>query len=162
VRARKALSIEYERVANRRGDFLHKLTTRLIAQHDLVAIEDIGLTGLAKTKLAGQLQDAALRELRRQLEYKGETFGVRVVTVDRFFPSSKLCYHCGHRLTELPLAKREWRCVCGALNDRDLNAARNLLAEGLRINSMAAGLADMENARGARVRLPMEAAGAET
>lgn len=161
ARARRALGIEYQRVANRRQDFLHKLTTGLVRDYDLISIEDLGVTGMVRTKLSGQLQDAALRELRKQLQYKGETAGVPVIVVNRFFPSSKLCSSCGRRLANLPLRQREWSCVCGAVNDRDLNAAQNLLAEGLRVHNVAAGRADTRNARGARVSLPMEAAGNE-
>jgi putative transposase len=154
-RARRRLARDYARVANRRADFLHKLTTNLIRGHDLIAIEDIGIAGLARTKLGRRIHDASLREFRRQLVYKAELSTTTVVVVDRFFPSTKRCSSCGLIKDDLSLQDRVWKCECGAHHDRDLNAAKNILAEGVRsLDGVAAGHADTSNARGGRVRLP--------
>ncbi|MGI9019104.1 MAG: RNA-guided endonuclease InsQ/TnpB family protein [Solirubrobacterales bacterium] len=156
-RARVRLSRLYRRTANQRQDFLHKLSTRLVATHDVVAIEDLCVTGLARTKLARAVGDSGFREFRRQLEYKAEWNGKRIHTVDRFFPSSKLCGECGVVNHDLSRTDRTWICSCGAVLDRDLNAANNLRESAL----VAAGRTDTENACGARVRPPTEAVGDE-
>jgi putative transposase len=163
ARARQDLARRYKRVTNRRQDFLHKLTSQLVSDYDLLCLEDLGITGLVRTKLSRRLGDAALHELRRQIVYKAETLGAHAVIVDRFFPSSKRCSRCGLVNADLRPRDREWDCACGATLDRDLNAALNLLAEGLRLTegTLAAGHADTQNACGARVRLPTEAASGE-
>lgn len=134
----------------RRADFLHKVTRRFIDGHELICIEGLNARGLARTKLARSAQDAAFGELRRQLIYKGETGGTVVVVANRFFPSSKRCSDCGVVNSALDRRTRAWDCSCGARHDRDVNAALNLLFEGLE-TAMAAGYADMTNARGVDV-----------
>ncbi len=139
------------------NDFCHKLTTRLIKGHDAVCIEDLNVTGLARTKLATSILDASLGTIRRQLAYKGAWYRTPVVAVGRFYPSSKLCFACGDKNAALTLSDRAWACPsCGCVLDRDLNVARNIKREGLRM--LAAGHADSRNACGQPVRLPMEAA----
>jgi putative transposase len=160
TRARRTVARLERRVANRRRDFLHKLTTRLVAEHDVIFLEDLGLQGLARTKLSRALFDASLGEFRRQCEYKALWRGTRCVAVDRFFPSSRTCATCGAVNASLAPKERVWRCRCGTVHDRDLNAARNLLTEGLR-QLVAVGHTDTENARGARVSLHTGAASAE-
>jgi putative transposase len=155
TKARLRLARAYRRAADERHDFLHKLTTMLIREYDFLSVEDLGVRGLARTKLARRLHEAGLSEFRRQLTYKASWHGKTVVAVDRFFPSSKRCPECAGVKRDLSVSQREWTCHgCGARHDRDLAAARNILAEGLRV---AAGHADTENACGDRVRLPMEA-----
>jgi putative transposase len=118
-------------VANRRNDWLHKLSARLVREHDTICIEDLNIKGLVKTKLAKSFNDAALSAFLRQLEYKAEWKFGQVVKVGRFFPSSKTCHECGSR-AELKLSDREWLCDgCGVRHDRDVNAAKNILCEGL-------------------------------
>lgn len=142
-KARKRLAVRYRRIAHRRRDFLHKLTTELVKQHDLICIEDLCVTGLARTKLSKRIGDAALYEFRRQLAYKAEAAGVQLAVVDRFYPSSKRCFQCGRVNADLAVGDRRWTCDCGASLDRDLNAAMNLLAEGRRhLETVAAGHAD--------------------
>ena len=93
-------------------------------------------------RLAKAVGDAGMSEMARQLEYKCSWYGRGFAKVDRFYPSSKTCPACGHVLTCLPLSAREWECpACGAVHDRDLNAARNIAAEGRRILEGTAGLA---------------------
>lgn len=118
-------------VANRRADFLHKFTTDLVKTHDLVVLEDLSVEGMARRRgyrLGKSVADVALREVRRQVEYKAEWYGTQVVVADRWYASSKLCSACGEKNTALTLSDRSWTCLgCGALHDRDANAARNLL-----------------------------------
>lgn len=159
-RVRMRLARAYRRTANQRRDFLHKLSTRLVEENDVIAIEDLGVSGLARTKLGAAVGDSGFREFRSQLEYKARWNGKRVLAVDRFFPSSKLCGECGAVNADLTPAQREWTCACGAELDRDLNAARNLRNVALRA-LVAVGRTDTENACGARVRPPTEAVGAE-
>jgi putative transposase len=148
------------RVARRRLDFLHKLSSRLVREYDFIAIEDLGVTGLARTKLAGALHDASLSELRRQLGYKSQLASQHCVVVDRFLPSSKRCSMCGKLNESLQPRVRKWTCACGVEHDRDVNAALNILQAGLE-QIVAVGRTDTENARGACVSLPTGAASHE-
>ncbi|MCX7782654.1 MAG: transposase [Meiothermus sp.] len=111
--------------------FLHKLSTELVQKYDGLCIENLSLEGMARTKLSKSVLDAALGEFRRQLEYKAVWHRKHLVVVDRFFPSSKLCPECGTINQALTLSDRVWTCECGAVHDRDLNAARNIRAQGM-------------------------------
>jgi len=133
-KARKRLARLHRKVARPQADFQHKLTTALVRRFDLLAVEDLNLRGLARTKLARSFADAAFGELLRQLRYKAAWHGKHVVAVGRWFPSSKTCGACGTVYAGLTLKERVWTCAaCGTTHDRDANAARNLLAEGLRL-----------------------------
>ena len=125
----------HEKVANRRKDALHKFTTAAVRESQGIAVEDLNVSGMMRNRrLARAVSDASMSELLRQLEYKCARLGRDFVKVGRFYPSSKTCSECGHVLEELPLSARAWTCpVCGASHDRDVNAARNILAEGLRL-----------------------------
>lgn len=122
------------RVANIRRDFLHKVTTILTTHYGEIAIEDLNVKGMTKNhRLAQAVNDVSFGELRRQIEYKAETNGVKVTKADRFFASSKTCSVCGEKKEDLTLSDRTYRCPhCGAVIDRDLNASLNLL--GLLVN----------------------------
>jgi putative transposase len=159
-RRRVRLARLERRLANRRRDFVHKLTSELVRDHDLIAIEDLGVRGLARTKLSRALHELSLRELRRQLEYKARWTGKPCVVVPRFFPSSKKCSDCGQVNASLTPRERQWACVCGVVHDRDLNAARNILAVGL-AEHRGRGAHGHSNARGASVSLPTGAASNE-
>ncbi len=154
AKARLRVARIHEKNVNQRKDFLHKLSTGLIRRFDGVCIEDLALSALVKTKrrgMAKSFNDASFGEFFRQLLYKAEWNRKHVVTVDRFFTSSKKCSACGAINNALTLSDREWTCPsCGAHHKRDFNAAVNLRDEGLRI--IAAGHAEMLNARGADVR----------
>lgn len=130
----KADSLQ-EKISNRRLDYLHKLTTSLVRDYDVICIEDLNVKQMSKThQIAKHLSDVSFGEFRRQLEYKADWYGKRIVHIDRYFPSSQLCADCGYQNTEVKnIAIRQWVCPqCGAVHNRDHNAARNILAEGLK------------------------------
>ncbi|MEV6034338.1 RNA-guided endonuclease TnpB family protein [Nonomuraea sp. NPDC052116] len=132
AKARLKVARVHARIADRRRDFLHKLTTRLVRENQTVVIEDLTVRNMVKNgKLARAISDASWRELRSMLEYKAAWYGRAVIAVDRWFPSSRLCSACGSVQDRMPLNVRKWACACGAIHDRDVNAARNLLAAGL-------------------------------
>ena len=123
----------HARVRQERESALHGLTTRLVRDFDLISIEDLNVKALSRGMHARAVHDVAFSEVRRQLAYKSDWYGKILVEVDRWYPSSKTCSACRHTLDELRLDERQWKCPkCGTLHDRDVNAARNLLAEGLR------------------------------
>lgn len=124
------------RIADRRRDVLHKLTTRLVREHDVIAIEDLTVRNMVKNhSLARAIHDASWSELRRQLEYKADWYGRQVIAIDRWYPSSKTCSACGAIVEKLPLDVREWTCRCGATHDRDVNAAKVIKAAGLAVSA---------------------------
>ncbi|GAT70875.1 transposase [Planomonospora sphaerica] len=132
AKARLKVARAHARITDRRRDFLHKLTTRLVRENQVIAVEDLTVRNLVKNHaLARAISDASWRELRTMLEYKAAWYGRDLVAVDRWFPSSKLCSACGALRETMPLGVRTWQCVCGALHDRDVNAAKNILAAGL-------------------------------
>ena len=126
----------HAKISNARTDFLHKLTTGLVQNNSLIAIEDLAIRNMVKNhKLARSISDASWGEFFRQLEYKCDWYGRKLVKIDRFFPSSKRCYHCGFVIDKLPLSVRKWDCPsCGTKGiDRDINAGKNILAAGLAV-----------------------------
>jgi len=123
----------HARVRCERQYALHALTTRLVREFDLICIEDLNVEGMARGWHARAIHDVAFGEVRRQLTYKSSWYGKILVTVDRWYASSKTCSKCKYVRDELRLDERQWTCPqCGCTHDRDINAARNLLAEGLR------------------------------
>jgi putative transposase len=132
VRAAAKVAAAHRKVRNARRDFLHRATTRLARENDMIVIEDLNVSGMVGNRcLARAISDCGWYEFRRQLVYKCERAGRDLVVIDRWYPSSKTCSACGHLLAGLSLSTRQWTCpCCGARHDRDFNAAKNILAAG--------------------------------
>ena len=131
----------HARIADRRRDHLHKLSTRLVRENQAVVIEDLQVRNmLGNHSLAHAISDAAWRELRGMVEYKCRWYGRDLVVVDRWFPSTRVCSACGILREGLPLHVREWTCRCGTVHDRDVNAARNIRAAGLAVLACGDGV----------------------
>lgn len=135
-KARLRVARMHAEIADARKDFLHKLTTRLIRENQVIAVEDLAVKNMQHNRrLALSIADASWGELIRQLDYKADWYGRELVKIDRWFPSSKRCSNCGHIAAKMPLSIREWECPeCGANHDRDVNASLNILAAGLAVS----------------------------
>lgn len=140
----------HARITDSRRDHLHKLTTRLVKENQLIAVEDLCVKGMLRSKrYSRSIADAAWGELVRQLEYKASWYGRTFVKVDRFFPSSKTCSACGHVMEAMPEGIRDWDCPsCGVHHDRDINAAKNVLAAGLAVAACGAPVRPNSKHRG--------------
>ena len=125
----------HEKVMNQRTDFLNKLSTEMIKNHDIICIEDLNTKGMLRNhKLAKSISDVSWSKFVTKLQYKADWYGRKIIKVDKWFPSSQICSECGHKDGKKSLEIREWTCpVCHAHHDRDINASKNILAEGLQI-----------------------------
>lgn len=125
----------HEKVKNQRNDFLNKLSTDIIKNHDIICIEDLNTRGMLKNhKLAKNISDVSWYSFVVKLEYKAEWYGRTIIKIDRWFPSSQICSSCGYNDGKKSLSIREWECSnCHSQHDRDINASKNILTEGLRL-----------------------------
>ncbi|MDL4815096.1 RNA-guided endonuclease InsQ/TnpB family protein [Actinomadura opuntiae] len=157
AKARRRLARIHARITDRRRDFLHKLTSRLVRENQVVVIEDLNVAGMVRNhSLARAISDAAWRELRTMLEYKADWYGRELVVIDRWFPSSKMCSHCRTVTETMPLNVREWRCRCGVVHDRDVNAARNVMAAGLAVSACGADVGPERRKPGGQTAMKQE------
>ena len=136
----------HEKITNSRMDLIHKTTTNLIKQFDIIYLEDLNIKGMMKNhKLSKAISDVSWGKFIDVLEYKALWNDKQIIHIDRFFPSSKTCSKCGWINNSLTLKDREWICPkCGEKHDRDFNAATNILNEGYRINNISDGTSDYE------------------
>ncbi len=149
-KARVKVARVHARIADRRQDFLHKLSTRIIRENQTVCVESLSVKAMVNhPTLAKAIHDVGWGEFVRQLAYKAEWYGRTLVSIDKWYPSSKRCSDCGHVLGSLSLDTRRWTCPeCGCIHDRDVNAAKNILAVGLTVSACG------EAVRPGRVRPP--------
>lgn len=157
-KTRRKIAKAHQRIANIRRDTLHKATTAIVAKSKpdserpgVIVLEDLNVAGMVKNHcLAQAISDVGFAEFRRQLEYKSEWYGSELKIANRFFPSSRLCRYCGCINSELKLSEREWICDCGAMLDRDLNAAINL--KNLAVRGVPSEQAERQNVCGEDAR----------
>jgi putative transposase len=150
----------HEKISNSRMDLIHKTTLDIVRNYDRIFVEDLNVSGMMKDrKLAKSIGDVAWGTFINTLKYKVEWNEKEIVEVGRFFPSSKTCNFCGCINNSLTSKDRSWTCKCGKEIDRDLNAAKNILDEGLRLNNISVGTTDYGH--GAQIRLEKSSTGVE-
>jgi putative transposase len=136
-KAKRQVAKQHAKVADARRDFLHKVSTDIVRRYDTIMIEDLAVANMVRNRrLAKSISDSGWAQFRTMLGYKAEWYGKRLVVIDRFSPTSKTCSTpgCDEQNTKLALSDRTWVCTgCGTLHDRDLNAAKNILAAGLAV-----------------------------
>ena len=149
AKAKATVARAHRKVRNARRNFLHRASTRLVRDNDLIVIEDLNVCGMVRNRrLARVISDCGWGEFRRQLEYKCQRYGRRLVVIDRWYPSGKTCSACGHLLAELSLSIRTWQCPsCGTRHDRDVNAAKNILAAGQAVTACGADVSHSGTSR---------------
>jgi putative transposase len=141
-KARRKVARVHARIADRRRDYQHKLSTRIINENQVICVESLVVKNMVKNHcLAKAISDVGWGELVRQLEYKSQWYGRTLIKIDRWYPSSKTCHDCKYVVEDLSLDVREWVCPqCGVWHDRDINASRNILAEGLSASACGGGV----------------------
>jgi putative transposase len=135
AKAKRKLAKAHEQIKNKKQDYLHNITTKIVSENQIIVLEDLNVSGMMKNhKLAKAVQELGLYEMRRQIEYKARWYGREVIFISRWFPSSKKCSCCGNIKHDLKLSDREYICEnCGLVIDRDENAAINIEVEGMRL-----------------------------
>ena len=156
-KTRLKLAVAHEKLGNKRKDNLHKITTKLIKENDIICIENLNIKGITKNhRLAKAIQDASFGTLISMLKYKATWHNRQIIEIGRYYPSSKLCHCCGHKMDYMGLEVREWTCpVCHSEHDRDINAAINIKNEGLRVLDIQGTVRNTET--GVRQDTPMPA-----
>jgi putative transposase len=149
-KARLSIAKVHEKITNSRNDMQHKVSSKLVKDYDLIAIEDLNVKGMVKNhKLAKAISDVAWSGFVSKLKYKAQWNGKKVIVIDRFYPSSKTCSCCDHIKESLSLDERTWTCSkCNTIHDRDVNASKNILRRALAIQSTGT----VDNRNGAKVR----------
>ena len=149
AKARAKVARTHRKVRDTRRDFLHRASTGLVRGNDVIVIEDLAVKNMVRNRhLARVISDCGWGEFRRQLEYKCQRYGRRLVVIDRWYPSSKTCSACGHLLATLSLGTRHWTCPsCGTRHDRDINAAKNILAAGQAVTACGADVSHSGTSR---------------
>ena len=142
AKAKTKVARAHRKIRNARQDFLHRASTRMVREHDVIVIEDLAVANMARNRhLARAISGCGWGEFGRRLEYKCAWYGRRLIVIDRWYPSSTTCSACGHLLAKLSLSTRYWTCPsCRARHDRDINAAKNILAAGLAVSACGAGV----------------------
>jgi len=142
AKAKAKVARAHRKVRASRADFLHRTSTRLVRGHDVIVIEDLNVAGMVRNRpLAKAISDCGWGTFRRMIEYKAARAGRHLIVTGRWYPSSKTCSACGHLLAGLSLSTRTWQCPsCGTRHDRDINAAKNILAAGLAVSACGAGI----------------------
>lgn len=148
-KAKAKVARAHRKVRAARNDFLHRASTNLVRRYDTIAVEDLAVTNMVHNRtLAKAISDCGWGTFRRMLEYKADRAGRRLVVIGRWYPSSKTCSTCGHLLAKLSLSTRTWTCPgCRTLHDRDINAAKNILAAGLAVSACGGDVRHPEPAR---------------
>jgi putative transposase len=151
AKAKAKVARAHRKVKASRADFLHRASTRLVRDHDVIVVEDLAVKNMVRNRsLAKAISDCGWGTFRQMLEYKAEQAGRHLIVIDCWYPSSKTCSACGHLLAELSLSTRTWQCPsCGTRHDRDINAAQNILAAGLAVSACGA---DVRHSGSSRVR----------
>lgn len=153
---RKVLAKQYQKVTDQRNNYLHQVSTKLINDNQVIVLEDLAVKNMVKNhKLAQAISDVSWGSLVSMLKYKAIWYNRQAIQIDRFYPSSKTCSHCHHLMSSMDLSIREWVCPsCGTHHDRDVNAAKNILRQGLNIMSGLGTKSDVKQKR-------MEASGSK-
>ncbi|GGP95590.1 RNA-guided endonuclease InsQ/TnpB family protein [Streptosporangium pseudovulgare] len=155
AKAKAKVARAHRKVRASRADFLHRTSARLVRDHDVIVIEDLAVANMVRNRsLAKAISDCGWGAFRRMLEYKAAKYGRHLMVIDRWYPSSKTCSACGHLLARLSLSTRTWQCPsCGTRHDRDVNAAKNILAAGLAVSACGG---DVRHSGSSRVRSPVK------